>query len=64
MKPKDLRNMSKDELNHKIESLKEELAKLYFQAKTGRLEKSAQISTSKKDIARITTILKEESYAK
>lgn len=64
MKPHDLRNMTKDELNHKIGSLKEDLSKLIFQSKTGTLEHPARISQIKKDIARIKTILKEESYAK
>ena len=64
MKPRDLRNMTKDELNHKSVSLKEELSKLLFQARTGTIEKSARIGQIKKDIARIKTILKEENYAK
>lgn len=64
MKPQELRNMTKQELNQKTASLKEELSKLLFQAKTGRLEKPAKISQIKKDIARIKTILREESYAK
>ena len=64
MKPHDLRNMTKDELNLKILSLKEELSGLLFQQKTGTIEKSARISQIKKDIARIKTIIKEESYAK
>ena len=64
MKPQDLRNMTKDELAHKIATLKEELSKLLFQAKTGTLEKPARISQIKRDVARIKTILKEESYAK
>ena len=64
MKPSDLRNMTKDELNHKIFSLKEQLAKLRFQARTGRLEKPSDIAKIRKDIARAKTILKDESYAK
>jgi len=64
MKPQDLRNMTKDELNHKVLSLKQDLSKLLFQAKTGTIEKSANIAHIKKDIARIKTILKEESHAK
>jgi large subunit ribosomal protein L29 len=64
MKPQDLRNMTKDELNHKILSFKEELSGLLFKQKTGTLEKSANISQIKKDIARVKTILKEGSYAK
>jgi len=64
MKPQDLRNMTKNELNHKILLLKEDLSKLLFQAKTGTIEKSSRIAHIKKDIARIKTILKEESHAK
>ncbi len=64
MKPNDLRNMTKDELNIKVLSLKEELSGLLFQQKTGTIEKSARISQIRKDIARIKTIIKEESYAK
>lgn len=64
MKPQDLRNMTKDELNQKVPSLKEELAKLLFQQKTGTLEKAARISQIKKDVARIKTILREGNYAK
>ncbi len=64
MKPQDLRNMTKDELNHKALTLKQDLSKFLFQAKTGTIENSASISRIKKDVARIKTILKEESYAK
>lgn len=64
MKPQELRNMTEQELNHKTASLKEELSKLLFQAKTGRLEKPARISQIKKEIARIKTILREKSHAK
>jgi large subunit ribosomal protein L29 len=64
MKPQELRNMTKDELLHKEASLKEELSKLLFQAKTGTIEQSARISQIRKDVARVKTILKEESYAK
>jgi large subunit ribosomal protein L29 len=64
MKPQDLRNMTKDELNHKISSLKEELAGLLFRLKTGTIENSSRMSQIKRDIARIKTILKEDSYAK
>ena len=64
MKPQDIRNMTKDELSQKIVALKEEMSKLLFQAKTGNLEKPARIPQIKRDIARINTIVREESYAK
>jgi large subunit ribosomal protein L29 len=64
MKPQELRNMTKVELAQKVSTLKEALSKLRFQARTGRLEKPADVSKTKKDIARILTILREGSYAK
>jgi large subunit ribosomal protein L29 len=64
MRPQDLRNMTKDELDHKTRSLKEELSGLLFRLKTGTIENSSRMSQIKKDIARINTILKEDSYAK
>lgn len=64
MKTTEFRNMTKEELDSKRFSLKQDLGKLRFQSRTGNIEKSASISLIKKDIARINTILKEESYAK
>jgi large subunit ribosomal protein L29 len=64
MKPPELRNMTKEELNQKTAVLKEELSKLLFKYKTGTLDKSARISQVRQDIARIKTIMKEGSYAK
>ena len=59
MKPKELRNMTLQELEQKIHSLKEQLFNLRYQAKTARLEKPSQIGKVKRDIARILTIIKE-----
>jgi len=64
MKISDLRNMTKDELTAKQRALKEELMNLRFQARMGKLEKPSKISQTRKGIARILTVLKEESYAK
>ncbi|MBN3039242.1 MAG: 50S ribosomal protein L29 [Candidatus Omnitrophica bacterium] len=61
MKPKEIREMTKEELEQKIVSLKEQLFNLRYQAKTGRLEKPSQIRNAKKDIARINTIIKEKA---
>ena len=63
MKPSELRNMTRQELEHKISSVKEELAKLKFQVESGNVEKPARIPQMKRDIARIKTILRENSYA-
>ena len=60
MKPKELREQTLQELEQKLQSLKEELFNLRYQGKTGRLEKSSLIRSIKRDIARINTIAKEK----
>ncbi len=57
MKVKELRDMTAGELIKKEKELVQELFNLRFQLHTGRLENSARISTVKKDIARVKTIL-------
>ena len=64
MRPSELRDMTKEELVSKQFSLKKELMNLRSYAKMGKLEKPSRISQTRKDIARILTILKEASYAK
>ncbi|KAF0218107.1 MAG: 50S ribosomal protein [Geobacteraceae bacterium] len=59
MKVSDLRNMSVDELQKKDKDLIQELFNLRFQLHTGRLENTAKLSSLKKDIARVKTILQE-----
>ena len=44
----------------KDEELTQELFNLRFQLHTGRLENTAKLSTVKKDIARVKTILREK----
>ena len=53
------KNMTDAELNQKAGSLKEELHKVMFEAKSGRLDKPHRISSCKKDIARCNTIMRE-----
>lgn len=60
LKPKDLRNLSKDELEHKLSTLKEELFNLQLARRSGRLEKPSRVREIKKDIARINTCLNKE----
>jgi len=64
MRIKDLRNLTNEELMQKQKSLKEELFKLNMQRYGGRVEKPHMITLSRKDIARIETILSERKSAK
>ena len=59
MKVNDIRNMSVEEMNNQIFSLKEELFNLRFQLATGQLENPMRIREVKKAIARIKTVQRE-----
>lgn len=59
MKPKELREMSQDELQGQLKSLKEQLFRLRFQLATAQLENPMRVRQVKKDIARVHTILRE-----
>jgi large subunit ribosomal protein L29 len=59
MKAGEIRDMSSSEIEMKIKDLKQELFNLRFQHNTGQLENTSRLSRTKKDIARLMTILKE-----
>jgi len=61
MKARELRELGHDELERKTAELKEQLFKLRFQNELGQLENFAKMNALRKDIARIATILREES---
>ncbi|MGM0378741.1 MAG: 50S ribosomal protein L29 [Bacillota bacterium] len=63
MKASKLREFTTEELNHKVEELKNELFNLRFQLATGQLENPMVIKTVKKDIARAKTILRERELS-
>ena len=60
MKATDIKEMSVDEMNNKLEDLKQELFNLRFQLAVNQLENTARLKTVKKDIARIKTVLREQ----
>jgi large subunit ribosomal protein L29 len=59
MKASKLHEMSNDELTQQLKDLKQELFNLRFQNATGQLGNVMVIQTTKKDIARVKTILRE-----
>jgi len=61
MKAKELRELSVEELAEKEREAKQELFNLRFQKATGQLGNTAIISKTKKDLARMKTVLKELS---
>lgn len=60
LKVEELRNLSEEELVEKSEQLKKSLMQLRFQAKTGKLERQSSIKETRRDIARILTIVSEK----
>ncbi|MDO5715229.1 MAG: 50S ribosomal protein L29 [Tissierellia bacterium] len=59
MKTKEIRQLSSEELNKKVNELKNELFNLRFRLATGQLDNPSSIKNVKKDIARVKTILRE-----
>lgn len=59
MKASEIRAMSLDEMQRKAADLKEELFNLRFQHEIGQLENPMKMKQTKRDIARIKTIIKE-----
>jgi len=59
MRASDLRELTVEELNTKLEDLREELFNLRFQNARNPLENPLKIRFIRKDIARVLTILNE-----
>ena len=59
MRPRQLRDLSSEELDRKLVETRQELFNLRFQAATGALENTARLRLAKREIARILTIRRE-----
>ncbi|MCX5692304.1 MAG: 50S ribosomal protein L29 [Candidatus Omnitrophica bacterium] len=60
----DLRNLSRQELEDKIIALKKSLFEMISQKETGHIEKPSGIKETRRDIARIITVLNEMKQRK
>lgn len=60
MKSAELRKLSTEELKTKLEENRKELFDLRFKHATAQLQKTASLPETKRNIARILTILKEK----
>ena len=60
----ELRELTDDELEHRLSERRHELFNLRFQAVTGAIENSARLKLTKREIARILTIRTEREFAK
>ena len=64
MELKKIREMSEAELNSELVRMKKDLFNLRFQHVTGQLENPIKMRETKRDIARVETIIREKELAK
>ncbi len=60
MKANEIRSMSVEDLNAKLEELKKDLFMLRMQHATNHLENPTKISAVRRDIARVKTVIREK----
>jgi len=63
MKAKELRDLTVEELTEKQKELNQSLFNLRFQKATGQLGNTAMIPKTKKDLARVRTVLRERAVS-
>ena len=60
----ELRDLSDDDLEHRLAERRQELFNLRFQSVTGALENHARLQLAKREIARILTVVNEREAEK
>jgi len=63
MTSKEIRDLSPDEITTKIRETRESLLQLRLRKQTGQVEKTHEIRTLRKDIARLETIANQKKSA-
>jgi large subunit ribosomal protein L29 len=61
MKAADLRELTSEELQAKLKELEEEVFNLKFQVASQQLENTARLKLSRRDIARLKTVMREKA---
>ncbi len=64
MKAEQIREMGLPELEHKEKELQEQLFRLRFQKSLGQLDNALKLRQTRRDIARVRTILKEKQVTR
>jgi large subunit ribosomal protein L29 len=59
LRPRELRDLTDDELDERLSERRQELFNLRFQSATGALENPARLKLAKREIARILTVRHE-----
>jgi len=63
VKAKELRDMTVEELQKKMNDTKDELFRLRFQLATGQLDNAMRIKEVRRSIARVKTVIREREIA-
>jgi len=63
MKAEELRDLSDDDLHAKVNELKEELFRMRFKISLGNVDVVKQLRTSRRDLARVRTLIRERELA-
>ena len=63
-RPSELRELTDDELEHRLAERRQELFNLRFQSVTGALENPARLKLARREIARILTVVNEREAEK
>ncbi len=61
MKAADLRELTAEELQAKLKELEEEVFNLKFRVASQQLENTARLLESRRDIARLKTVMREKT---
>jgi large subunit ribosomal protein L29 len=63
MQAKELRDLSLEDLNQKRTELREEIGHLKLKRATNRLESPMKLRATKRDLARVETVLRQKALA-
>ena len=64
MKANEIRSMSESELEQKLADLKKDLFMLRLQHATNHLDNPTRISATRRDIARVKTVIREKQLGR
>ena len=64
MKANEIRNLSVEELDKKLADLKKDLFMLRMQHATNHLDNPIKISATRRDIARVKTVIREKQLGR
>ena len=63
MKTSEIRELSAEEMQRRVDELKQELFNLRFQHEIGQLENPQKIKQTKRGIARVRTVMRQRELA-